>query len=372
MIKRFLLVATLLVIAGCSPDSGNQTPQGQNVTLTPAQLQRITLFTVARGSYRRNVDTTGVVDFDNDQASPVLAPFSGPVSRLLVQPGDNVKKGDALAAVVSPDFAAAVSTYRKALVTAQNARRLADLDKDLLAHEGVSAREEQQAQTDAASAEADRDAALEALQSLNVAPEVINDTQAGKPTARVEGLIRSPIAGTVVERLINPGQLLQAGTTDCFTVADLSQVWVMAHIFDSDLAAVHVGDTAQVSTGLSSRMLTGTVENVAAEVDPNTRSVAVRIVVRNPGDFLKRQMYVQVHVRDVQAVAGLLVPVSAILRDEENLPFVYVRQPDGSFARRAVTLGYRGDDRYDIPNGLRPGEQIVADGAIFVQFMQNQ
>jgi cobalt-zinc-cadmium efflux system membrane fusion protein len=375
MIKRFLagaMAASLLVIAGCSPKSEAPAPRGQNVTLTQAQLQKITVFTVARASYRRTVDTTGIVDFDNDQASPVLAPFSGPVSRLLIQPGDKVKKGDALAAVVSPDFAIAVSTYRKALVTAQNARRLADLDKDLLAHQGVSAREEEQAQTDAASAEADRDAALQGLQSLNVAPQVISDTRAGKPTAQVEGLIRSPIAGTVVERLINPGQLLQAGSTNAFTIADLSRVWVMAHIFDSDLGSVHVGDPAQVSTGLSSQMLEGTVENIAAEVDPNTRSVAVRVTVRNPGDFLKRQMYVQVQIRDSRADSGLLVPVSAVLRDEENLPFVYVMQPDRSFARRPVTLGNRNNDRYDIPTGLRPGDRIVADGAIFVQFMQNQ
>jgi membrane fusion protein, heavy metal efflux system len=375
MIERFLagaMAASLLVIAGCSPKSEAPAPRGQNVTLTQAQLQKITVFTVARASYRRTVDTTGIVDFDNDQASPVLAPFSGPVSRLLVQPGDKVKKGDALAAVVSPDFAIAVSTYRKALVTAENARRLADLDKDLLAHQGVSAREEEQAQTDAASAEADRDAALQGLQSLNVAPQVISDTRAGKPTAQVEGLIRSPIAGTVVERLINPGQLLQAGTTNAFTIADLSRVWVMAHIFDSDLSSVHVGDPAQVSTGLSSQILEGTVENIAAEVDPNTRSVAVRVTVRNPGDFLKRQMYVQVQIRDSRADSGLLVPVSAVLRDEENLPFVYLMLSDGSFARLHLTLGNRSGDRYDIPNGLRPGERIVADGAIFVQFMQNQ
>jgi cobalt-zinc-cadmium efflux system membrane fusion protein len=146
----------------------------------------------------------------------------------------------------------------------------------------------------------------------------------------------------------------------------------MAHIFDSDLGSVHVGDPAQVSTGLSSQQLEGTVENIAAEVDPNTRSVAVRVTVRNPGDFLKRQMYVQVQIRDAHADNGLLVPVSAVLRDEENLPFVYVMQSDGSFARRHVTLGNRSADRYDIPNGLRPGERIVADGAIFVQFMQNQ
>ena len=367
----FAAAMSLSMAAGCSPKSDTGAPRGQNVVLTQAQRQKITLFTVTRMTYRRTVDTTGVVDFDHDQASPVLAPISGPVSRLLVQPGEKVKKGDALAAVISPDFAAAVSAYRKALVTADTARKLANLDKDLLAHQGVSAREEQQAQTDAASAEADRDAALQSLQALNVAPQVITDTREGKLTA-MEGLIRSPISGTVVERLINPGQLLQAGSTNCFTIADLSRVWVMAHIFDSDLGSVHVGDAAQLSTALSSQTISGTVENIAAEVDPNTRSVAVRVTVNNPGEFLKRQMYVQVHISDSQPVGGLLAPVSAVLRDDENLPFVYVVQPDGSFARRRITLGYRSGDRYDISSGLRPGEQIVSDGAIFVQFMQSQ
>ena len=150
----------------------------------------------------------------------MLAPFSGPVSRLFVSPGEHVKKGQSLAAVVSPDFAAAVSTYQKALVTARNARHLADMDKDLLAHNGVAQREEQQAQTDAASAEADRDAALQSLVSLDVDPQIIKNIQAGRPAAPVEAMIRSPIAGTLVEKLITPGQLLQAGTTPSFTVAD--------------------------------------------------------------------------------------------------------------------------------------------------------
>jgi cobalt-zinc-cadmium efflux system membrane fusion protein len=114
------------------------------------------------------------------------------------------------------------------------------------------------------------------------------------------------------------------------------------------------------------------VDNISAEVDPNTRSVAVRVVVKNPGDLLKKQMYVQVQLQARQESTGLLVPVSAILRDDENLPFVYVVQRDGSFARRHVTLGYRTGDRYDIPTGLRAGDRIVVDGAIFVQFMQNQ
>lgn len=367
------VMAAAVLIAGCSPKSDTPSAsQGKNVTLTQEQRQKIHVYTLVPGKFRKTIETTGVVDFDNDQATSVLAPFSGPVSRLFVSPGDKVKKGDALAAVISPDFAAAVSAYRKALVTAQNFRKLADLDKDLASHQGISQREAEQAQTDAAGAEADSDAALQSLKSLGVDPQVIADTRQGKPTARVEGLIRSPLAGTVVERQITPGQLLQAGSTNCFIVADLSRVWVIAHVFDSDLASVHVGDMADVTTGLGSRSLSGTVENIAAQVDPATRSVAVRVAVNNPGDFLKRQMYVQVHIRDRQETNALLVPVSAILRDEENLPFVYVTQRDGSFARQRVTLGYRSGDRYDIPAGLKPGQQIVVDGAIFVQFMQNQ
>ncbi len=264
----------------------------------------------------------------------------------------------------------AVSTYRKALVAAQNARKLADLDKDLLAHQGVSAKEAEQAETDAASAEADRDAGLQALQSLGVDASVIRDTRQGKNTAGAEGIIRSPISGTVVEKLIQPGQLLQASTTPVFTVADLSKVWVMAHIFDTDLGAVHVGDTAQV-TG-AGKTLHGTVDNIAAEVDPNTRSIAVRIVVDNPGEFLRRQMYVQVRTEDRQPAQGLLVPVSAILHDDENLPYVYVEQADGSFARAHVELGTRSGDRTNIVSGVRPGQQVVTNGALFLQFMQQQ
>src|SRR5262249_7230042 len=161
-------------------------------------------------------------------------------------------KGDPLAEVASPDFAAAISAYRKAIVTADTARRLADLDKDLLQHQGVPQREAEQAETDAVNAESDRDAALQALVSLNRDPQAIKDIQDGGAVSNLQGVIRSPIAGTVVERLITPGQLLQAGATPCFTVADLSRVWVMAQIFDSDLASVGVGDPADILANVSS------------------------------------------------------------------------------------------------------------------------
>ena len=371
-----IMATATIIMAGCSPkadtnpSTSSVTPT--NVTLTPAQRQKIQLITVAPSTFHKIIDTTGAVDFDNDQATSVLAPFGGPVSRLLVSLGDQIKAGTPLAEVDSPDFAAAISAYRKAISTAQTLRRVADMDKDLIQHNGVAQREEEQAQTDAANAEADRDAALQALVSLNVDPQAIQDLQAGRPVSRPGGSIRSPIAGTVVEKLITPGELLTAGTTPCFTVADLSKVWVMSQVFGSDLAAISVGDSATVQAGIATNSFTGTVDNISALVNPDTRAVLVRVVVENPGDFLKKQMYVSVRIQARKESSGLLVPVSAILRDDENLPFVYLAQPNGSFARAHVTLGYRTGDQYDIPEGVKAGDQVVVDGALFVQFMQNQ
>jgi cobalt-zinc-cadmium efflux system membrane fusion protein len=369
-------LAALVAISACSPKTGVN-PQAPSVTagnvkLSSEQRQNIHVYKVVASAFRKTIETTGVVDFDNDQATSVLAPFSGPVSRLLVSLGEHVRQGAALAVVDSPDFATAISAYRKAIATAQTARRLADLDKDLIEHNGVSKREAEQAETDAVNAEADREAALQSLVSLNVPADIIKNIQEGRPISRLDGVIRAPVAGTVVEKLITPGQLLQAGTTPCFTVADLSRVWVMAQVFGSDLESVRIGDSADVVTGIGANAFSGKVDNISALVDPDTRSVVVRVVAKNPGDFLKKQMYVRVLIHAQQESTGLLIPVSAVLRDDVNLPFVYAAQNDGSFARQHVTLGYRIGDQYDIPDGLKSGDEIVVDGGLFVQFMQNQ
>jgi cobalt-zinc-cadmium efflux system membrane fusion protein len=364
------------LLAGCSsqPDSTPATSSitASNVTLTAAQRQNVHLYTVEPAKFHKTVDTTGTVDFDEDQATTILAPMSGPVSRLLVALGAQVEAEQALAEVDSPDFATAISAYRKALATVKNTRQLAEMDQQLVGQRGITQREAEQAKTDAANAEADAEAALQQLVSLKVAPETIKAIQAGKPISRVPGTIRSPIAGTVVERPITPGVLLEGGTTACFTVADLSRVWVMAHLFGPDLGSVSIGDPAEVLTGTASEHFPGTVGNIAALVDPDTRSVAVRVVAENPGGVLKKQMYVRVLIHSRTESTGLLVPVSGILRDSENLPFVYVVQPDGSFGRQRVTLGYREGDRYDITSGLKAGDRIVVDGGLFVQFLQSQ
>ena len=371
-----LVVAVLAMVAGCSSKTDDNTAaaggEAHNVTLTAAQREHIRLYTVAASRFHKTIETTGIVDFDNEHATAVLTPISGPVSKLLVDIGDRVKKGDPLAIVDSPDFAAAISAYRKALTTAHTARRLADLEKDLVQHQGVAQREEDQAETDAANADADRDAALKVLVSLNVDPQTIKAIEEGKPIAPIQGFIRSPITGTVVDKQITPGQLLQAGTTPAFTVADLSRVWVMAQVTESDLSAIGLGDSADVVTAAASKSVSGTVSNISALVNPDTRLVQARVVVDNSDALLKKQMYVNVAIHARQETSGLLVPVSAILRDDENLPFVYVAQRDGGFARRPVTVGYRTGDRFDIASGLQAGEQVVVDGGIFVQFMQDQ
>jgi membrane fusion protein, heavy metal efflux system len=371
-----LNLSALILVAACSPkaDINPQAPSvtASNVKLTPEQRRNVRLYKVAQSTFHKTVETTGVVDFDNDQATSVLAPFSGPVSRLLVSLGEHVKLGAPLAVVDSPDFAAAISSYRKAIAAAQTARRLADLDKELVEHNGVSKREADQAESDALGAEADREAALQALVSLHVPADAIKAIQDGRPVSHLDGVIRAPVAGTVVEKLITPGQLLQAGSTPCFTVADLSRVWILAQVFGADLTAVRVGDSAEVVTGIGENTFSGTVDNIGALVDPDTRAVAVRVVAKNPADFLKKQMYVRVLIHAQTPSTGTLIPVSAVLRDDVNLPFVYAVQADGSFARQHVTLAYRIGDQYDIAEGVKVGDELVVDGGLFVQFMQNQ
>ena len=371
-VRAGLLVA--LTLAGCSSssDENSAAPAVANVRLTKAQRAHIQLYTVVPVGYRQTIKAPGTVDFDNDHATSVVSPFTGPVTRILVAIGQHVTKGQPLALVQSADYATAVGTYRKAVVAAANARRVANADRDLAAHNGISEREAAQAQTDAASAEADRAAALQSLLAMGVDRGTIGRAMSGSPTAGFAGVIRAPVSGVIVDKTVTPGQLLQAGSSAAFTVANLSQVWVLAQIAPSDLSAVEYRDSAAIDPGNGTGPFHGTVENIAASVDPNTRAVVARIVTPNPGDLLKKQMYVDVSIESGRVSTGLLVPVSAVLRDDENLPFVYIALADGSFARRHVTLGYRDSQNYDVTAGLANGERVVSNGALFLQFMQSQ
>ena len=342
------------------------------VTVTPAQRQRITLMTVAPRTYQPVIQVTGTVAFDGDQSTTVLAPMAGPVTRVLVQPGAHVVAGQALAYVTSPDFAAAVAAYRKAVATERNLRHVAALDSALFANDALAKRDLDQAVTDAVSATADRESAFAQLQALGLDRKTLDDLRAGRDVGAVEGAIRSPLTGTVVERLVTPGQLLEAGTTLCFTVADLSRMWVMASVFESDLPSVRVGDRAEVQlTGLQDTVA-GRVDNIAAEVDSSTRATAVRVVVPNRHGLLKKDMYVRVLIRSRAARSGVLVPVGAVLRDADNRPIVYVAADSLAFQRRSVTLGTRQDSSFEVTAGLAAGDRVVTEGGLFLQFAESQ
>jgi len=364
LLHPLLAGMVLLLAAGCSSSPDETAKSGNavaNVKLTKAQLGHVRLYTVVPVGYRQSIEAPGTVDFDNNQATSVVSPFTGPVTRIFVALGQPVAKGQPLAAVASADVANAVAAYRKAAVTAANARRVAAADRDLAAHSGISEREAAQAQTDAASAEADRVAASQALASLGAGPG-----------SGLSGVIRAPVSGIVVEKQVTPGQLLQAGSSPAFTVANLSQVWVLAQVSPSDLSQIGVHDAARIDPGNGTGPFHGTVQNIGASVDPDTRAIVARIVAPNPGGLLKKQMFVDVSIESGRVSTGLLVPASAVLRDDVNLPFVYVAMPDGSFARRHVALGYHDSQNYDVTSGLQSGDRIVADGAIFLQFMQSQ
>ena len=361
--RHLAAALALTLVAGCSssPDQSSATPPVANVRLTKAQLAHIQLYTVVPVGYRQKIEAPGTVDFDNNQATSVVSPFTGPVTRIFVAQGQHVAKGQPLAMVASADVANAVASYRKAAVASANARRIAAADRDLAAHNGISEREAAQAQTDAASAEADRVAAAQALATLGAGPG-----------SGLNGIIRAPVSGVIADKTVTPGQLLQAGSSTAFTVANLSQVWVLAQVVPDDLSKVGAGDAATIDPGNGTGPFHGTVQNIGSTVDPNTRAIVARVVAPNPGGLLKKQMYVDVSIESGRVSTGLLVPVSAILHDDENLPFVYVALPDGSFARRHVTLGYRDSQNEEVTSGLASGDRIVSNGALFLQFMQSQ
>lgn len=369
-----MVVLIAVSLTGCSgkPAQSESSTTPHNVTLTKEQQGSIHVVTVAATQYHTTVTTTGVVDFDRNHATDIVAPFSGAVTRVLVTQGQHVTKGQSLAEVASPDFATAAGAYRQTVLAAKAADAVASNDRDLFAHQAISERENAQAQADAATADANRAAALQTLVALHMDPQTIAAIRDGNPAAGGLGVIRAPITGTLVTKSIAAGQTLAAGTTPCFTIADTNTMWVMANVFGGDAAKVTVGDPATVVTGDGGKPIAGTVTNVGSVVDPDTRSVAARVRVDNANGALKQQMYVTVHIKSHEAHDGLLVPVSAVLRDDENLPFVYSVDSDGSYARRPISLGARVGDRYVVPEGLHPGDKVVVDGSIFLQFIESQ
>ena len=181
----------------------------------------------------------------------------------------------------------------------------------------------------------------------------------------------APIAGEVVERLVSPGQVVQAGQTQAFTISDLSTVWVLANVYQADLEYVKSGEDVVVQTDAYPDSFHGKISYVSPALDPNTRTLQARVVVDNPGEKLKRDMYCTVTVSAGVVKNALALPNATILRDDNNQPFVYALTGDNQFGRRDVVLGEMQGNETQIVKGISPGDKVVGNGSLFLQVVNS-
>ena len=181
--------------------------------------------------------------------------------------------------------------------------------------------------------------------------------------------MRAPLAGMVVQKMVLPGQFIQAGTTAAFVISNTSTVWVQGHVYDKDLASVHVGDKVDERNASFPEPFHGVVSYIGDMLDPATRTTPVRIVTQNTDGLLKKDLFVDVVIHDKTTRDVLVVPTAAVLYDEQNFPFVYVQVETGKFAQRLVKLGgQQGDDTRGRWTALKAGEPVVSQGSVFLQF----
>jgi RND family efflux transporter MFP subunit len=180
--------------------------------------------------------------------------------------------------------------------------------------------------------------------------------------------VKAPISGEVVEQNVSAGQLLQTGTTQCFMLSDTSTVWVLVNVYQKDLPYVHVGDPVGIQTETYPQVFHGRISYVAAALDPSTRTLQARIETSNPGEKLKKDMYVVASVNAGKISNAIALPDAAVLRDTENQPFVYAAVSSSQFGRRTVTLGESLNGQTEITSGLKPGDHVIGNGSLFVQF----
>jgi membrane fusion protein, heavy metal efflux system len=371
----FAAVASILMLSGChSKDNPNgMTSFSSNATpsTTPLlfripsdQMNHVQVVTISPGTMTHTLRLTGTVAYNAFKTTPVISQVSGPVSRILVVPGDHVNMSQPMLEVSSPDYAQLLDGYLKASDSYRLADRSFKRASDLYTYHAISQADLEQAESNRTQAQADLNAAEQGMRILGIKnPE---DLAKAPSTAQIPVL--APLAGEVVERLVSPGQVVQAGQTQAFTISDLSTVWVLANVYQADLQYVKDGDKVVVQTDAFPDSFHGKISFVSPALDPSTRTLQARIVVDNPGEKLKRDMYCTVTVMAGTLKNVVSVPNAAVMRDDNNQPFVYAMTGDDQFARRDVVTGEMQQNQTQIVNGISPGDRIVGNGSLFLQF----
>lgn len=340
----------------------HQTRPDRAVVLRQASAEYVKVETAQTSRTGEKRSLAGEVAFDERKLAAIGPPVQGRVSRVHVVVGDQVKADQILLTIHAPDLAAA----RAALAEAKTARELADRNAQrarLLVEKGAGSEAERLgAEAALAQARTEESRAASALRALG----------AGGVVASGDYLLRSPIAGTVVERNVAVGSELHTDQNDpVLKIADLSNVWVNVDVYEQDLSWIRSGDAAQVEVpAFPGRTFSGTITTVGNTVDPHTRVARARVEIANADLALRPGMFARIRVQG-SALGGVEIPVSAVLARRDQF-FVFIKQADGSFKQREIRPGEQHGQHLSILEGVHPGDAVVTEGAILLDAEANE
>jgi cobalt-zinc-cadmium efflux system membrane fusion protein len=374
----------LMHIGGAKPGNSEMSSQSrkglQRYMPTPAEWASLTTEPVIERAFRAEHVTEGKIAVDEDRSTPVFSPYAGRVTKLLARPGDAVKQRQALFVIEAADTVQAQNDFVAAttgLNKAQSALDLAQLQdkraKDLFEGKAVPLKDYQQtqatliqAQNDLRSTQTALEAARNKLRILGLTDEAI--TAFGeKGRINPETTIVSPINGTVVQRKIGPGQYVNAGASDpVFVIGDLSTVWLTAFVRETEASMVAVGQEIAFNVlALPGRDLTARIDYVSAAIDPATRRLLVRATIDNKEGLLKPEMFANVTIYSPSDHPAIGVPKQALIYEGDQVR-VWVAHDDKSIELRQIKPGLINGDLVEVVGNLKPGEQIVTKGSLFI------
>jgi membrane fusion protein, heavy metal efflux system len=364
-------VALALASVGCSRASGQATtpaaaPAG-TFHLSDEKLRSLQVEQVRSLPFHSQLIVDGKIAYDSDTLTPVYSPFSGRVTQLVAPLGATVRQGAPLFHLQAAEFAQGASD----VVTAQTQVRLNTIleqrkHAQYLSH-GASLQDWQQAQSDLAQSRSALAAARNRLSILGESDAQIDAIAAAGANFRADATAVAPISGTVVDRQIGPGQYVQAGSsTPVYTVADLSRVWLVAEVPETEAPAVQVGQsvTAEV-VGLPDHPYHARLSYVGAAVDPATRRLAVHAELNNRDGMLRPEMFATLTIVTSADSMAPAVPEDAVIYQGTQAR-VWVLQDANDAALRIVQLGRTLDGNIEVLDGLKAGDKVITRGALFI------
>src|ERR1022692_4779322 len=275
-------VAMWLVLTSCQGSGPNPVANSGGVnnsnspelfTIPQDQMSHVQVLLVQPTTLTRSLRLTGAVAYNGFRTTPVITQVSGPVSRVVVVPGQKVTQGEPMLYVASPDYSQLRTNFLKAKEAYALAQKANARAQDLYQHHAIAEQNLEQAQSAEVQASGDLAAAQAALKVMGIAdPDALVK---GPPSFEVP--VKAPISGLVVEQDVSAGQFIQPGTTQCFTISDLSTVWVLVNVYQNDLPYVKVGDQVAIHTDAYPDVFHGRISYIAAALDPSTRTLQARI-----------------------------------------------------------------------------------------------